>query len=460
MNEKIVELVKKQLSEIFEDYPHTPDIHELAEELKSDLIASAEDKLSEGKSPENAVEESFEEFGDITDLIDEVMQDNNDDEQTDDEDGHRIDINQSGITVDGGDKLKIDKTGVFINKGKSFKADGDGVSIGDGRVFRADENGVKLGNMTIDGNGINFDQNKNKVRDTFSKFDEQFDHHVDTEVYVETLNLVNEESFAIEDIERLDINYSYAVLRVLPTDGDKIILREYMSRNNPDYFARTKVQDETVKIAQGRFPKFLHLRVRTQVLIPHKFIGDLRVNNIAGNLHINGISGLGTVKATINSGNGYFNNFSVENLSVRDQSGKVKLDNVKAEDALELSAHSGSIKINNVLGREFEVNAHSGSVRGVGLSGSGHIVSHSGAVVLSVNELTGNLEVESHSGAVKITMLPKNYKFDLQAKSGIVKAPQDAIFDHDTLDFKDGQVGNDPIYTVKGKASSGTVKLY
>lgn len=460
MNEKIVELVKKQLSEIFEDYPHTPDIHELAEELKSDLIAAAEDKVDEGKSLEDAVKESFAEFGDINDLIDEVMQDDVDDEQPDSEGSHHIDINQSGITIDGGDKLKIDKTGVFINKGKSFRADGDGVSIGEGRIFQADENGMKLGNMTIDGRGINFDQNKNKVRDTFSKFDEQFDHHVDTEVYVETLNLFNEESFAIEDIERLDINYSYAVLRVLPTDGDKIILREYMSRNNPDYFARTKSQDGTVKIAQGRYPKFLHLKVRTQVLIPRKFAGDMRIGNIAGNLHVTGIGGLRTVKATINSGNGYFNNISVENLSVRDQSGKVKLDNVKAEDVLELSAHSGSIKIHNVLGREFEINAHSGAIRGEGLSGSGHIVSHSRTVALSINELTGDLEAESHSGAVKITMLPKDYKFDLQAKSGIVRAPELAVLDHDTLDFKDGRVGNEPIYTVKGKASSGTVKLY
>ncbi|WP_334328808.1 DUF4097 family beta strand repeat-containing protein [Companilactobacillus sp. HBUAS59699] len=456
MNKKIVELVKTKLSEIFEDYPHNPDIHELAEELKSDLIASAEDKLVDGKSEEAAVEEAFEEFGDINDLIDEVMQD----DQTESQNGHHIDIDPSGITVDGGEKLKINKNGVFVNRGKSFKADGSGVTIGDGKIFRADENGVKLGNMTIDGRGINFDQNKNNVKDTFSKFDEQFDHHVDTEIYVETLDLVNEVAFDTDEIDRLDINYNSATVRVLPIEGDQVILREYMSRTNPDYFARTRNENGTLIIAQGRYPRFLHLKVRTQILIPQKFAGDMRISTIAGNLHVTGINGLGIVKATINSGNGYFDNISVENLSIRNQSGRVRLENIKANNALELSAHSGSIRLNNVLGRVFDINAHSGAIRGEGLSGSGKIYDHSGTIAIEIRELTGDIMAESHSGTVKMHMVNDNYNFDLQTKSGTVHAPQAAILKHDTLDFKDGHVGNDPMYTVSGKATSGTVKLY
>lgn len=461
MNEKIIELVKKRLSELFEDYPHTPDIHELAEELKSDLIASAYDKVEEGESVESAVDEAFDEFGDITEIIDEVMQDDQDEEQdTRDRSGHHIDIDQSGITVDDGETLKIDKNGVFVNKGKSFKADGSGVTIGDGKIFRADGNGMKLGNMTIDGRGINFDQNKHKVRDTFSKFDEQFDHHVDTEIYVETLDLVNEVSFDVGEIERLDVNYNFATVRVLPIEDDKIVVREYMSRINPDYFARTDLKNGTLIIAQGRYPRFLHLKVRTQILIPQKFTGDLRISTISGNLHMTGIKGLGTIKSTINSGNGYFNNISVKNLSVKNRSGRVQLENIKADNALELSDHSGSIRLNNVLGRVFDINAHSGSIRGERLAGSGKIYDHSGTIVLSVDELTGDLFAESHSGTVKINMLVEDYRFDLQAKSGIVKAPQLAVLKHDTFDFKDGYVGNNPIYTVNGKATSGTVKLF
>ncbi|APX72995.1 DUF4097 domain-containing protein [Companilactobacillus allii] len=457
MNEKIVDLVKEKLSEIFEDYPQTSDIHELAAELKSDLISSAEDKFKDGMSEESAVDKAFDEFGDITDLIDDVMQD---DPEENSNEGHHIDINQSGITIDGGDKLKIDKKGVFINKGNSFRADGSGVSINNGKVFRADENGVKVGNMTIDGRGINFEKNKSKVNDTFSKFDESFDHNVDTEIYVETLDLVNEKSFEISDIKRLDISYGFATVKILPSNGDKVILREYMSRNNPDYFARTKVDEGTLKIKQGRFPKFLHLKVRTQILIPKTFLGDMRITSVAGNLYIDGISNMGIIKTTINSGNGYFNNVSVNNFSVKAQSGKIKIKNVKADDLLQLLAHSGAIRIENVLGNEFEIKAHSGSVRGEKLGGSGTIESHSGAVTLSISELTGDLNIDSHSGAVKLNMLTDNYKFDLQAKSGTVRSPEGAILNHDTFDFKDGFIGDNPVHTINARALSGAVKLY
>lgn len=459
MNNEIRELVKKQLSTIFEDYPDTVDIHELAEELQSDLVAAAEDKVSEGQTIENAVKESFNEFGDITELIDDVMADDSENESTQDQ-GHRIDINQSGITIDGGDKLKIDKTGMFINEGKSFRADGTGVSIGDGKIFKADENGVKVGNMTIDGRGINFEQNEDKVRDTFSKFDEQFDHNVDTEVYVETLNLVNEQEFTIDDVQRLDISYDSATVRVLPINGDKIILREYMSRNNPDYFAKSSFGSETLRITQGRYPRFLHLKVRVQILIPNNFKHDLRISNTSGLLYLNNISGLRTVKTTINSGNGYFNNISVENLSINAHSGRIKMENVKSNNVLQLLAHSGSIRIDNVLGGKFEIKAHSGSIRGEGLGGSGTVITHSGAVSLNVTELTGDIIAESNSGAVKLTMFPNDYYFDLQSNNGIVKAPENSIFKHDTFSFKDGHVGNDPKYTIKGKTTSGVVKLY
>ncbi|KRK65442.1 hypothetical protein FC72_GL000911 [Companilactobacillus tucceti DSM 20183] len=459
MNEKIIKLVNEKLNDIFEDYPKTADINELAEELQSDLVASAEDKVSEGKSAEDAVKESFVEFGDITELIDDVLSENNDDSAAEDN-GHRIDINQSGITIDGGDKLKIDKTGMFINKGKSFKADGSGVSIGDGKIFKADENGVKLGNMTIDGRGINFDQNKENVSETFSKFDDQFDHSVDTEVYVETLDLVNEQEFLVDDVERLDIAYGSATVRVLPSNGDKIILREYMSRNNPDYFARTSFGSGTLRINQGRYPRFLHLKIRVQILIPSNFKNSMRIANSSGQLYMNNITGLDTIKATINSGNGYFKNISVNNLSVSNHSGRIKLANVKANGDLQLDDHSGSLRVDNVFGSRFDIKAHSGSIRGEGLGGSGSLITHSGTIALNITDLTGDIKAESNSGTVKLTMLLNNYYFDLQAKNGIVKSPENAILKHDTVSFKDGQVGSDPMYKLEGKASSGIVKLY
>lgn len=65
MNEKLNSLVDAKLDKIFVDYPATKDLTELREEVASDLIASAQDKLKDGKSEEDAVEQAFADFGDI-----------------------------------------------------------------------------------------------------------------------------------------------------------------------------------------------------------------------------------------------------------------------------------------------------------------------------------------------------------------------------------------------------------
>lgn len=380
MNEKVTNLVKKQLSEIFKNYPHTADIHELIEELKSDLTTAAEDKVGNGQQADVAVSESFREFGDITALIEEVMQEH-------------------------------DLVGDLSNKS------------------------------------------------AFSKFDEQCDDYIGDELYIETLNLVHEKSFDVQEVQHLVMTYDHATVRVLPADGDKIILREYMSRDNTDYFAKVRHTEGALTITQGRYPRFLHLKIRIQLLIPQNFAGNLQVMNYSGNLYMSGIRTLGAIQTAVQSGNARFENISAKNFTVKAQSGKLKLERVKARDQVRLFANSGTIRLDHVLGHVLAIKAHSGSIRGEEISGSGTIESHSGTVALSMSELTDDLAVVSRSGSVRIMMLIANYKFDLQAKSGTVHGPEHAHYDHNTTGFKDGYDGNHPTCTVRCKALSGTVKL-
>ena len=73
MNEKINELVDKRLKDIFSDYPDNKDLNELEAELRSDLIASAEDKLTSEMTEQEAVAQAFKTFGDIDEVITQVL---------------------------------------------------------------------------------------------------------------------------------------------------------------------------------------------------------------------------------------------------------------------------------------------------------------------------------------------------------------------------------------------------
>ncbi|AKP66475.1 DUF4097 family beta strand repeat-containing protein [Companilactobacillus ginsenosidimutans] len=458
MTKKILELIDTRINDIFEDYPQTEDLHELSQELTSDLLASAEDKVKAGLTEENAVDEAFDNFGDIEDLIDQTI--NIDD--SDEDDPYKVDIDKKGIRVDNGKKLRIDNSGVFINQGKTLSIDSNGMSVNNGEFFKADKNGVKLGNYHFDSNGVTNTEDTvaTKVNDYFDQFDKEFDNNLNTEVYVESLKLVNEQKFSIEELNHLDVTYKSVELTVLPISGNKVILREYMSRNNSNYYAHSLISNHVLSIAQGNYPNLLPLKARVQVLIPTSFIGGLRLSNGSGTANLYDLKNLETIKVDLNSGVARLKNISTGNLAIISKSGSAKLDNVKSDDLLKVYVKSGTVKFNNLLANAIDITAISGSIRGQNLVGGGNIKSHSGIISISVKDLTQDLHLNAKSGAIKITCVPElNYSFDISAKSGIVHAPAMATKIHDTQSFKDGSVGDDPKFTIYAMAVSGAIKL-
>ncbi|MQS44113.1 DUF4097 domain-containing protein [Lactobacillus salsicarnum] len=445
MNNEINKLISDKLADIFDSYESTPDLKELSDELQSDLLASAEDKVKAGSTPEQAVDNAFDNFGDIDDLIDQIN------ENSDKHHGSKKSY-----------KLDIDDNGVRINDGKLLNIDDHGVSINQGKFFKADNNGVKLGKLTIDSDGIRTEDkpSKESKEDYFDNFDNQFDASVNTEVYVESLNLVNKREFSADEIDNIDVDYSQVKLTILPSKTDKIVLREYMSRDNDKYYAQIGVVDDDLTIKNGAYPKFLPLRVRVQLLLPKEFIGRLRLLNYSGNIVMSGITGLEGVKATLHSGSFKAENIEVDNLAVKAKSGSVRLNNVKATDLLKMNVHSGSIKFDKLFSNEIDLDAHSGSIHGHAFNGAGKINLHSGSLVMSVHELTDDVNISSKSGLVKLdTSLLDNFKFDLSAKSGTVKVPSFAVLDHDVQSYKDGSIGSDPLHSIIVKAASGAINM-
>lgn len=448
MSEKINKLVEEKLDKIFADYPTTKDLTELKEELLSDLIASAEDKLASESDEEAAVEKAFRDFGDIDDVITQVLQD--DDSNTKEKhqtSHHRIDLDDEGVRIDNGKTLNIDSNGITINDGKSVRIDSDG---------------VKLGNMVIDEDEISFGNHKKTNFDNFdAHFKAQFnDTDFDTEVHVESLPLADTNELDLTDIKTIAIAYESAVLKVLPTKGDKIVVREYMSRANPDYQVRTKVVGDTLKIVQGKIPHFLPLKIKVQVLIPNNFSGQLKVNDHSGNLTVQNLSSIDETLINVRSGMVNVRNMVVKKLLISSASGKIVLEDLNASQQLAIESKSSVVNLDNVYSPNYSISAKSGTIKTVDLGGAGKINAKSGIIKVDFAKVTGNVSVENVSGTIKLTM-PENdsYNFDLEAQSGTVKIHQTAKFKHDVLSLKEGTVGNDPQYTLTARAKSGTIKV-
>lgn len=446
MNKLIEKLVNDKLAKIFADYPKTSELRDLQAELASDLMASAEDKLTDDVNEEEAVAQAFESFGDIDEVINQVM---NDDDNADDNHyqkvfhEHKFDLDDDGIRIDHGKLLNIDSDGITINGGKTVKIN---------------DEGVKLGNMIINEDGIKF---KNQSKASFDNFKAKFnDDDFDAEVKFDSLPLTGTRSYATAGLKTISISYQSADVTIVPSKNDEVVIREYASRSNPDYHMQTSLDGDTLRIIQGQIPHFLPLKIRVQILIPQEFSGQLRISDRSGNLHIQDLQQLEQVAINVRSGLVYARNLKLNRLVTEASSGKVVLEDVQAESELLVNSHSGVIKLDNVASQKYDLQAHSGTIKAVDLSGAGQILARSGIIKVIFAEVTGDLKVENISGTVKLTMPETDsYKFDLEAKSGTVKMAHQAKFQHDIQNLKEGIVGDSPQYDLVARAKSGTIKV-
>lgn len=450
MNKLINELVNQKLNKIFADYPETADLNDLKDEIASDLIASAQDKLTDDIDEQAAVQQAFTDFGDIDDVINQVL--NEGPKQTDNHYQHKF---QSHI-------LDIDEDGIRLDDGKGLTINNEGISINGGKTVKIDSNGVKLGNLVINEDGIHVkDKTKSQSNDAFSEFNDRFNNsHYETEVQVDSLPLTDTKEFDLDSFEKIDVNYVDASLKLFPTDGQKVIVREYMSRSNPDYQLQTSLNDETLTITQGAIPHFLPLRVKVQILIPNDFHGQLRITNRSGNLQATNLKNLDEVLINVRSGMIYLNDLTLNRLLVSSNSGKITLDTLKIERELNVKSRSSVLSLDDVTSLEYDLEARSGTIKATNLNGSGKIFAKSGTIKADFGAVNGDLMVENDSGTVKLTMpTTDSYDFDLEAKSGTVKINPSATYRHDILSLKEGRVGDDPSYKLTVRAKSGTIKV-
>ncbi|AVK62214.1 hypothetical protein C5Z25_10700 [Lactobacillus sp. CBA3605] len=440
MSEKIEQLVAMRLATYFKQQTMTPALTELKTELATDLNEAANDKQATSGSAEAAVAAAFSDFGDIHDLIAQVNAENGSAANLH---AHRVAIDDDSLMIDDGEMLKMDANGVSINHG----------------AIKADASGLKLGKVIFNEDGINI-EGRPGVRPNFGDPVQPLNLAGE---YQDNLRLVNEQRFEIAALTTLSIAYRSARVKILPTVGadDEIIVREYMNHNNAAYYAQTNQAGSALSVAQGKVPFLIPLRVHVQIHVPAKFMGDLSVASRSGALLIAGLKNLGVVNLRVVSGSCRIGTVSARALSADIVSGSLQLDQLRVTEQLGMLVKSGRLRLADVQAGQFTATATSGSIQGTQLVGGGSWNAKSGAIKLSFDRLTGAINLDAKSGAIKLALpADASYRFELEAHSGRVVAPANAVKDHIADGYQAGQVGTTPKYQVKGRTTSGSIRLY
>jgi hypothetical protein len=268
---------------------------------------------------------------------------------------------------------------------------------------------------------------------------------------LEDLPLVNTQNISLEGIDALSVSYGYDNVILRESDSGGIIIREYMNRDNPRYYADVSRNAGTLRIRGGRRPWFFKssLRVRAEIYLPPAFRGDLRIANSSGTFRAEtDILDCKTIDVSVSSGSTLLNRLSAGTVSIRVSSGDINISSIEGRSFVSVS--SGRLQIGELAGTEhrikissgralvgflrgaaaveissgtiileqsrgkLDVGISSGSVSAGNFSGEGSFELSSGNLNLDIGELTGDLRFRLSSGRADIN-IPEELSFNLDA---------------------------------------------
>jgi len=481
--------IRTRLDQLFSQYQPSRALTELKEELVGDLTEAVTDKVNQGQDPTSAIDEAMAQLGDIDTLLKEVA---GEDGTATADNASAADTTASGSDQDSdGETVHIDNTGdesrVQIGKlqihgdkvtwGDHVLVDGENDKVDLGKLVQVDGDHVTVADGLVDVNGDDVKINGERPRRT----------------YVESLRLVNTQSFAIDEINELDINYRDAAVKLGPANADQIVVNEYMSRDNSRYYLRAARHGKLLAIKQGERPRLWPLHARTEIFLPASLAGKVLVHAGNGSLEISDLRADLAIEAHAMNGSVRAFDDHLKQLKMRSTNGSVRLDQVTAATDLfskngsvtvregagdvriessngavrlydhvgnaDVQSHNGAIKLDGVTGQLHAATAN-GAIRGKNVNGGGIFSTGNGSVNLQLTGLTSDVSVDSGSGSATLQMpLLTAYQFDAKNWSASVKVPEGAQLSLNDHHHKIGTVGGDAEHRVTVQASSGSIRL-
>jgi hypothetical protein len=226
-------------------------------------------------------------------------------------------------------------------------------------------------------------------------------------------DLVNIQEIELENIDSIDIVYSWENISVFKTNSNNLVLKEYMSINKSKYYAHISNFGGKVLIEKGARPfgigtgiLFNVFNARMEVYLPASY---------------------------------------TKNIKVKASSGNVILDKINGTVSAETS--SGRIELNRVTG---SISAKAAS----------------GAIKCAVAENAGNVSLATSSGKVTLGV-PRNlvFKFSSKTSSGRLSTPFSEKLSSPLSDRNsaEGIIGNETISNdipnIDIRTKSGTIKI-
>lgn len=272
--------------------------------------------------------------------------------------------------------------------------------------------------------------------------------------------MANELQFSLDEISSLTISYDEEKITFFENDGDDLILKEYMTKNKSNYYAKVEQRNNNIHISEGGKPLFKEGFSRyIEVYLPESYQESLTVTSTNGDINFSDM------------------NLNLSSLRIDNTSGTVTLDNAVASD-IHLSSTRGTLNLGNIQADQIKLETTSGSVTCSELNGNvtytstsgdtdiqsaigsgSYRANNSGKLNVVYTEVNGDLSFFNKNDNIMLT-LPADleFKFEATTKNGSVSTnfQQDVTVNGRTTS---GVVGNNPTVTVKVETNNGNIEV-
>jgi DUF4097 and DUF4098 domain-containing protein YvlB len=220
----------------------------------------------------------------------------------------------------------------------------------------------------------------------------------------ENLPLVNTVTLSLEGADILSLNWGDDEVILRESGTGDLIIREYMKKDRPQYYAQVTRSGGTVTIRRGRRPwlPWFWKTARIEIYLPRSFRENLRISHSSGAFSAEtDLLDYRTLDLSVSSGSAFFRRLSGGTVSVRLSSGNLEINGIGGASFISLS--SGTMRIDELTGTEHRIKTSSGRMRIGRMQGAGSLEISSGGI--AVERLEGNASIEIRSGDIQIAEL-------------------------------------------------------
>ena len=276
----------------------------------------------------------------------------------------------------------------------------------------------------------------------------------------------------LSEMDQLSIAYSSKNLKVYPTDGDKVIIKEYLISDKEEAKATVTTEADakdptisravTVTGGSTTVITFFYMGAgeRIEIYLPKEGLKSLSLHTSSGNISAEDTL---TVKAeelsvSASSGNIKWRGSEAEQITIETSSGNINAEKLTGE--MSFHAGSGNMKLQGLTGK-ISAGTGSGNITIEEFAGEGTLEAGSGNIKVEAKEINGDLSVKTQSGNSKLE-LPEDLSFSLEVQTGsgnINTNFEDALSYNSKGNQASGSVGENPSCKISVEAGSGNVKI-